>query len=214
MREILIYDDIGPEWLGMVSAKGVLAELAAIPAGDPVTVRVNSPGGDVVEAQAIYNALSRQTGDVLVAVDGLAASAASYLIMAADKIEIAENAMLMVHKAWSFAMGNADDMRKTAGVLDKFDGVLLDAYAARSGDKKSRDELAAAMEYETWLNATEAVDWGLADAIGQPLKVAACIAPGRYTHTPAALLDTAAPVRARARRIEAARARLAIARAK
>lgn len=210
MPELLIYDEIGPEWLGMVNAKSIKEQMPA--ANEPLTVRINSPGGDVVEAQAIYNLLAGHAGETTVKVDGLAASAASYIMLAGDKIEIAENAMVMIHQAWSIAMGNADQLRHTASVLDKFDDVLLAGYTARG--KKSRDEFAEAMKAETWFSAAEAVEWGLADAIGQPLKVAACVAPGRYRNAPEAVLNPHAAEQARQRRMEALKNRLRFLKAK
>lgn len=214
MAEILIYDDIGPEWLGMVSAKGIVDELGKIGDDKPLTVRINSPGGSVTEAQAIYNAIARRSGETTIKIDGLAASAASYIMLAGDRIEIAENAMVMIHKAWSYAIGNADEMRNSAAVLDKFDDILLSAYVARSGGKRSRDELSQAMADETWLNATEAKEWGLVDEIGQPLKVAACVSPGRFAKAPPELLNPEAASEARQRRQEALKNRLRLLKAK
>lgn len=184
MNELYIYDDIGPEWAGMVSANFVRAELAKHE-GKPVTVRINSPGGFVTEGQAIYNALRRHSdggGKVTVEVDALAASIASYIAMAGDEILIAENAMFMIHKAWTMMAGNADAFRKEAGVLDKFDDTLADTYVARSGADK--EKIMQLLADETWLTAKESVELGLADAIGQPLNVAACVKKGRFAKMP------------------------------
>lgn len=210
MQEILIYDEIGPDWLGMVNAKSLKEQMPSNK--DPLTLRINSPGGSVVEAQAIYNLIAGRSGETTVKIDGLAASAASYIMLAGDRIEIAENAMVMIHNAWSIAMGNAEDLRNTAAVLDKFDEVLLAGYVARG--KKNRDEFAEAMKAETWFSASEAVEWGLADAMGQPLKVAACVAPGRYRNAPEELLNPEAATQARQRRQEALKNRLRLLKAK
>ncbi len=210
MQEILIYDEIGPDWLGMVNAKSLKEQMPADK--DPLTLRINSPGGSVVEAQAIYNLIAGRSGETTVKIDGLSASAASYIMLAGDNIEIAENAMVMIHNAWSIAMGNAEDLRNSAAVLDKFDEVLLAGYVARG--KKSRDEFAEAMKAETWFSASEAVEWGLADAMGQPLKVAACVAPGRYRNAPEELLNPEAATQARQRRQEALKNRLRLLKAK
>ena len=212
MQEILIYDELGPDWLGMVNAKSIKEQMPADK--DPLTLRINSPGGSVVEAQAIYNLIAGRKGETTVKIDGLAASAASYIMLAGDRIEIAENAMVMIHNAWSIAMGNAEDLRNTAAVLDKFDEVLLAGYVARSSGKKNRLDFAEAMKAETWLSAAEAVEWGLADAIGQPLKVAACVAPGRYRNAPDELLNPEAATQARQRRQEALKNRLRLLKAK
>lgn len=209
--EILIYDEIGPDYWGMISAKSVIDQLKD---AVDVTVRINSPGGSVVEAQAIYNALARHAGEVTIKIDGLAASAASYIMLAGDKIEIAENAMVMIHKAWTFAMGNAQEIRDTANILDKFDDVLLAGYVARSNGKKTRDEFSAAMDSETWFNAAESVEWGIVDAVGQPLKVAACVAPGRFRNAPKSLINPEAAKQRRNARLEAAKIRLTLAKNK
>lgn len=186
MNEIFIYDEIGPDYWGLVSAKSVLRDLEAIGKGKPVTVRINSPGGDVVEAQAIYNALRRHSengGAVTTENDALAASAASYIFMAGDVRRVAENSMTMIHKAWTIAFGNADDMRSTAGVLDKFDTILTDTYAAGTGIDKA--ELLKMLADETWLTASEALDKGFATELGQPLNVAkASIRPGMFAKAP------------------------------
>lgn len=185
MNEIYIYDDIGPDWAGMVSAKFVIGELAKYK-DEPVTVRINSPGGFVSEGQAIYNALRRHSQGghkVTIEVDALAASIASHIAMAGDEILMAENAMMMIHKAWTWMAGNADAFRKEAGVLDKFDDILADTYVARS--KADKAKIVQLLTDETWLTASEAVELGLADAIGQPLNIAASVKPGRFAKMPA-----------------------------
>lgn len=199
MSELFIYDDIGPDWLGMVSAKSVLRELDQI-AGD-VTVRINSPGGDVNEAMAIYNALSRREG-VTVEIDGIAASAASYIAMAGKTIRIAENAMIMIHNPWTFAMGDANELRKTAGVLDKYGQGIVDVYAARSGQEKK--DVAKKMDDESWFTAAQAVEYGLADEIGQPLNVSASVAPGRFKNSPSNMVRREAAVASAYKRQQAA----------
>lgn len=210
MHEILIYDEIGPDWLGMVNAKSLKEQMPADK--DPLTLRINSPGGSVVEAQAIYNLIAGRSGETTVKIDGLAASAASYIMLAGDRIEIAENAMVMIHKAATFTFGNEDEHQNTIAVLRKFDEVLLAGYVARG--KKSREEFAEAMKSETWFSAAEAVEWGLADALGQPLKVAACVAPGRYLNAPEQVLNPEAAIKAQQRRQEALKNRLRLLKAK
>ena len=114
--EVLIYDEIGAYG---VSAKGFLAELGALPDGVPIDLRLNSPGGSVFDAVAIFNALTRHTGTVTVWIDGIAASAASYIAMAGDEIVMPENAFLMIHDPSGLVMGTAADMRDMAETLDK-----------------------------------------------------------------------------------------------
>ena len=191
---IWIYDDVTPDYWGGVSAKHVLRELDRIGKRKAITVRINSPGGDVVEGQAIYNALRRYSldgGEVTTEIDALGASIASYIFQAGDKRKMAENGMQMIHRAWTIALGNAADLRSQADVLDKFDGILADTYAARSGQTREKiDELLAA---ETWLTSKEAVDLGLADEIGTPLNVAAAVKEGRFAKTPERLIAAQLP---------------------
>jgi ATP-dependent Clp protease protease subunit len=114
--EVLIYDEIGAYG---VTAKGFLAELGALEEGAEIDLRLNSPGGSVFDAVAIYNALKRHNGAVTVWIDGIAASAASYIAMAGDKVIMPENAFLMIHDPSGVVMGTAEDMRSTASALDK-----------------------------------------------------------------------------------------------
>lgn len=187
MNELYIYDDIGPEWMGMVGAKTVLAELAKIGNDSDVTVRINSPGGSVTEGQAIYNALTRHKGKVTIAIDSLAASMGSYIAMAGDEIEIAENAMLMIHAPWTVSIGNADQLREQAAVLDKFELSAAEVYSKRSSQDLA--DIQRMMKDETWLSAKDAVELGFADRIGQELKDAqAKVKEGRFAKTPARFL--------------------------
>jgi ATP-dependent protease ClpP protease subunit len=117
--EVSIYDEIGAYG---VSAKSFLDELASLPGDGPLTLRLNSPGGSVFDAVAIYNALKRHPGPVSVWIDGIAASAASYVAMAGDEVVMPENAFLMIHDPSGFVMGTADDMRAMAEALDKIKG--------------------------------------------------------------------------------------------
>jgi len=187
--EFFIYDDIGPEWLGLVGAKSVVAYLDKIGRSTPVTVRINSPGGDVFEGLAMHNAFARHDGQVIVEVDGLAASAASVVAMSGNKIRMAANSVMMIHNAWTIVGGSKSDLRKSADVLDKIDSVLVETYAART--KNSAAQVKRWMEAETWLTATEARSKGFADEIGQPRKVAASVPADRFRNTPQHLVKPA-----------------------
>lgn len=163
MAEILLYDAIG-NYFGEFSAKGFATALAAVPRSERITLRINSPGGDVFEALAIYNQAKNHAGGVDVVIDGLAASAASLIAMVGQRITIAEGAMLMIHLPWAGAVGTAEDMRRVAELLDKIvEDSNLPIYAGRTGQtpEQIRDWLIA----ETWLSAAEAVQFGFADAI-------------------------------------------------
>lgn len=181
--EISIYDEIGAYG---VSAKAFLADLGKLPDKAPLTLRLNSPGGSVFDAVAIYNALQRHAGTVTVSIDGIAASAASYIAMAGDEIIMPENAFLMIHDPSGLVMGTAADMRAMAEALDKIGASLIKSYAAKSG--KAEDEIAALMAAETWFDASEAIDMGLADTLAAPVKMAARFDVSGFRNTPEAIV--------------------------
>jgi ATP-dependent Clp protease, protease subunit len=157
--EILLYDEIG--WFG-IRADDFKRELDAVTAPD-ITLRINSPGGDVFDSLAIYNAIRAHPATVTTHVDGIAASMASVIALAGDKVVMADNAFMMIHHPWSIVLGNAADMRKEADVLDKVSGSLLSAYAEKTG--RDGEELSALMDDETWFTAAEAVAFGIADEV-------------------------------------------------
>jgi ATP-dependent Clp protease protease subunit len=133
---ITMFDTIGEDfWTGGgITAKKVSAQLRAI--GDrPVTVQINSPGGDMFEGIAIYNVLREHQQDITVQVMGMAASAASIIAMAGDTVEIGAASFFMIHNAWVLAIGNRHDMAETATWLEPFDAAMRDVYAARTGLK-------------------------------------------------------------------------------
>ena len=182
--EVVIYDEIGAYG---VSAKGFLAELGALPDGTPLALRLNSPGGSVFDAVAIYNAIKRHSGTVTVWIDGIAASAASYIAMAGDEVVMPENAFLMIHDPAGMVMGTATDMRAMAEALDKIKGSLLQGYAAKSG--RPQEEIAPLMAAETWLDAKDALDLGFADRIAEPVRIAARFDVGRFRNAPPVLAE-------------------------
>lgn len=182
--EVAIYDEIGAYG---VSAKGFLAELGALPEGTPVDLRLNSPGGSVFDAVAIHNALKRHAGPVTVWIDGIAASAASYIAMAGDEIVMPENAFLMIHDPAGLVMGTAEDMRSMAEALDKVKGSLVSGYAAKSG--RTPDEVSALMAAETWFDASDAVAQGFADRLIDPVRIAANFDIGRFRNAPPLLVE-------------------------
>ena len=182
--EVLIYDEIGAYG---VSAKGFLAELGALPDDAAIDLRLNSPGGSVFDAVAIYNALKRHAGDITVWIDGIAASAASYIAMAGDTIVMPENAFLMIHDPSGLVMGTAEDMRSTAEALDKVKGSLIQGYAAKSG--KPYAEIATLMAAETWLDAKDALDFGFIDRIAEPVKLVAAFDVARFRNAPPEVVE-------------------------
>lgn len=165
--EISIYDEIG--YWG-VTAKQFIGDLKALDA-TAIKLAINSPGGSVFDALAIYNALRQHPAAVEVTIMGVAASAASVIAMAGDTIVMPENAFMMIHNPLNLAYGNADDLREMADVLDKIAASLIGIYAKRTG--LPDDEIKALLDAETWLNAEEAVTKGFADELQAELKVAA-----------------------------------------
>lgn len=164
---VYLYDQIvssefEAEFFGGVTAKNFIGQLSAIDA-PVIHLRINSPGGSVFAARAMEQAIREHKSQVVAHVDGISASAASFLMMAADRIEIAPGAMVMIHKAWTYVGGNADDLLAEAALLEKIDGTLAKTYAERTG--ADEEAVAAMMAAETWLTAEEAVDLGFADAI-------------------------------------------------
>ena len=142
---LYLYDEIGESfWSQGITAKAIAQEIENAAKPTSITLRINSPGGDVFEGLAIMNLIRSQGVPVTVMVDGLAASAASIIAMAGDRIVMADNALLMIHNAWSVAVGDAAEMRKTADLLDKVSGTLRDTYARRSG--QSADAVASMMD--------------------------------------------------------------------
>lgn len=168
-----IFDDIGAYG---VSAKSFLNDLRTVTT-DEVDVEINSPGGDVFAGLAIYNGLRASGKKINVKVLGLAASVASLVAMAGDTIEMPENAFMMIHNPWGFAMGGADEMRNTADVLDKIGTGLVSTYAKRTG--KTDQEITALLDAETWMTAQEAVDAGFATSVTPALAVKASYSEDR-----------------------------------
>lgn len=155
--EITLYDQIGHPG---VTAADFRATLDAISA-PTILLRLNSPGGNVFDAIAMYNDLIAHAATVTVDVTGVAASGASLVAMAGDTIRIARNAMMMVHRARGLVIGDRADMREMAAVLEKIDAAMAETYAARTGH--ARAEMAALMDTETWMGADDAVARGFAD---------------------------------------------------
>lgn len=165
--DISIYDEIG--YWG-VTAKQFIGDLKALDA-TTIKLAINSPGGAVFDALAIYNALRQHPAAVEVTIMGVAASAASLVAMAGDRIVMPENAFMMIHNPANIAFGTADDMREMADVLDKLGDSLVGIYAARTG--LPDDEIRALLDAETWLNADEAVAKGFADELLPEFRAAA-----------------------------------------
>lgn len=176
--ELLLYGLIGTDdgagWLfDQVTPKTFKGELDALGEISELRVFINSPGGDVFAGQAIHSMLKRHPARVTVHVDGLAASVASLVVMAGDRVLMPRNAMLMVHDPWTMAVGDAQDFRKIADNLDQIREAMLAAYQGKTG--LEREELLPLLEAETWMTAEEAVERGFADEIEEAKRVAASL---------------------------------------
>lgn len=169
---ISIYDVIGEDmWTGGgFTAKRAASALRSI-GNNPVTVKINSPGGDMFEGIAIYNLFRDHPAKVTVEVMGIAASAASIIAMAGDRITMGLGTFMMVHNAWGLVIGNRHDMREAATLFDSFDGALADIYEARTGLKRS--DVETLMDAETFMGPSEAVDKGFADDVDGNLSAKA-----------------------------------------
>ncbi len=183
--DVMLYDEIGG-W--GISARQFARDLAALGDVSQINLHIHSPGGDVMEGTAMYNILRGHSARVEVYIDGLAASMASVIAMAGDVIYMPENALMMIHKPWGGQVGDADDMREYADLLDKVEGTLIQAYARKSG--KSNEEIAALLKVTTWMDGNEAVAAGFADQVLSSISAAAQLNSKRmqeYTNMPPAL---------------------------
>jgi len=161
-----VFDEIGGSWFSDgVTASGFTEALAGIPVNRAIECHINSPGGDVFDGLAIYNALASRPGPVTTVVDGLAASAASFIAQAGKIRVVSPGSMMMIHDASGLAIGNAADMRELADLLDQVSDNLADIYAAHSGQPAAGWR--AAMQAESWYKASDAVDAGLADRLAE-----------------------------------------------
>lgn len=161
---ISMFDVIGEDgWSGGgVTVNRISAALRSIGSKD-ITVRINSPGGDMFEGIAIYNLLRAHPAKVTVEVLGWAASAASIIAMAGDDIRMGTGTFMMVHNAWGVVIGNRHDMREAATLFEQFDAALADIYEARTGMKRA--DIEQLMDAETFMDPAQAIDYGFADAV-------------------------------------------------
>ena len=187
--EIWLYDQIGASfWGDGMSAKAFQKELSALGKVTSICVRINSPGGDVFDGFAIYNQLQQHPAAIEVEVDGVAASIASIIAMAADpgKLRMAKNALMMIHNPMGMAIGGEDEMQRVAALLRSVKGNLAATYVDRTGNKRA--DIDGWMDDETWFTADDAVQRGFADAVSTESAVTACFDPKPFRNVPAALM--------------------------
>ena len=193
--EISIFDEIG---MYGVSAKQFITDLKSIPATDRIVLKIHSPGGEVFDGNAIFNALQRR-GNVEVQIEGLAASMATVISLAGMPVKMAANGFYMIHNPWGVAMGDAAELRDQAQLLDKIRSNMVGAYAAKSG--QSAEQIQEWMDSETWFTAEEALSAGFVDEITDTLSLAASSnkfarmakfknAPANLTAQPPRMQDT------------------------
>jgi ATP-dependent Clp protease protease subunit len=190
--DIFLYGEIVPDgWQWYESDMAAIDFKNALDAlGDGVktiNLYINSPGGSVFEGVAIHNILKRHKAKVNVHVDALAASIASVIAMAGDTIYMPKNSMLMIHNPWSWAVGNAAELRKVADDLDRIGQSVKQTYLQKAGDKLSEEKLQEMLDAETWLSADEAYEYGLCDVVLEASQAAASISGEwlmRYKNVP------------------------------
>ncbi len=178
---LYLYDEISAYW--GVTAADFVGELMGF-GGRDFELHVNSPGGDVFEGLAMLNSLRAYPGKVTAVVDGIAASAASFLLMGANEVVMSKNSELMIHDAWGLCIGDATDMAAMSTRLDQVSANIASVYAERGDDAET---WRARMRAETWYGADEAVAAGLADRVGGQVPVAASFDLSRFqgkTSTP------------------------------
>lgn len=182
--ELYIYGNIvGYRWNDDdVTAKSFKKDLDDLGDIGTLNVYINSPGGSVFQGQAIHTMLKRHKAKVNIHVDGVAASIASVIAMAGDTVYMPKNAMMMIHNPWTFAMGNAKDLRKMADDLDKIADSIIEVYQDKTGELMSREKLVDLLDAETWLTAQECLDYGLCDQLTEASEAAACADPEFLSH--------------------------------
>ncbi|WP_341674952.1 ClpP-like prohead protease/major capsid protein fusion protein [Niveibacterium sp. SC-1] len=204
--EVFIYGDIGESWWEeTVSAKDFVRDIAALNVS-ALTVRINSFGGSVPDGIAIYNALKRHAATVTIAIDGVAMSIASLIAMAGDTVEMAENAMLMIHAPWSYVAGNAPELREAADMLDQYAAAMSTSYAAKTGRDQAEMLALVTDGKDHYFTAAEALAGGFIDSVVSAMPVAAHAAFAsqltRFKSLPAALRQAPAAAAAPSQEIQ------------
>jgi ATP-dependent Clp protease protease subunit len=191
MVDIYVYGDIGESLWGddtSVSASDFSRQLRDAD-GDDVTIHVNSVGGNVFDANTMSELVRSYKGRTTTSIEGIAASAASFFALTADSVVMNPSALIMIHNPYTSCYGNADEMRKTAGMLDKVRSTITGQYVRKTGMDES--EVEEMMDAETWLDASEALDLGFVDSISDAAPIAARLtkeALDRFKSAPKSLM--------------------------
>lgn len=188
LNEILLSGVVGDGWgEDPITHQAVDKALKAF-GGSPITVRINSPGGAADEGIGIYNALKSYKGEVTTINDSLAASAASVIFLGGSKRIMSQGSRLMIHRALAFALGNAEELRKTIAALESYDKSLIDIYSQYMD--KSASDIESMMSNETWINTDEAVSLGLATEILDSNYTKKKRPQSQFNHAKAALIKS------------------------
>lgn len=185
---LYLYDAIG-SYFG-ISAEDFVRTLNDIQ-DDIIHLRINSPGGDVFEARAMQTAIRQHSARVIAHIDGLAASAATGISLAADSVEMAEGSFFMIHNAWTLGLGNANDFEELAAMLRKVDGSINKDYQRKT--QASEEQITTWMDAETWFTAEEAKENGFVDEIYTGDEIDNRWDLSAYTNTPDNLVSTPDP---------------------
>jgi len=177
IAEVMIYDEIG---MYGVDAKSFIDDVKNLPKDTSVLLRINSPGGSVIDGLAIYDAISRLPQKVTSRIEGIAASMASVIALAADEVIMSENSLYMIHNVWGGEVGESDDLRKAADLMDKMGERLVNIYVSKSGN--TEEQIRAWMDEETWFNSAEAVEAGFVSLVEAPIKMAAKFDINKYKY--------------------------------
>lgn len=197
--ELFLYEEIS-SWSGQNScgsAKKFTEDIDALGDIKTLNIYINSPGGDVFEGTSIYNFLIRLKCIKNVYIDGMAASIASVIAIAGDKVSMPDNSMMMIHNVWSYCVGNAARMRKAAEDIDKYNDNIKTIYLQRTKGKISPEKLTELMDNETWLSAKECLEYGFCDEVTEAIKMSACIKNQvllAYNHVPEIFLQESEPI--------------------
>jgi len=177
ITEVMIYDEIG---MYGVDAKSFIDDVKNLPNDTSVLLRINSPGGSVIDGLAIYDAVSRLPQKVTSRIEGIAASMASVIALAADEVIMSENSLYMIHNVWGGEVGDSDDLRKAADLMDKMGERLVNIYVSKSG--QTEEQIRSWMDEETWFNSSEAVEAGFVNLVEEPIKMAAKFDINKYDY--------------------------------
>ena len=173
-------------WGRTIGPETVTDFLAEAQPGERVKIEINSPGGLIVPGLAMANSIKNSKAHVVAHVTGLAASMASVIMCACDEIQLEEGAFVMMHNPWSWAEGDADDLRHEAGVLDTMKAAIMAFYRGKFGEK-TEEEISGIMDAETWMTGTDALRAGLkCVVIPATVQAAACATRHHFAHMPEA----------------------------